>query len=133
VKRLAFGLALVAPLVLGCAQDEGSDEPIGPPKVEFTGKVDPELAGVWRSREGDSVLTLDKDGSLKIDSTFKTPVGMRSATKRGNWLADAERLRLRYKEDNGEETTIAYPMKTSGNTMTLSTKVPKKDTVYTRK
>lgn len=125
---------MIAPLILGCAPDQGEAEEVaGPPKVEFKGKVDPALAGVWRSKEGDSVLTLDKEGALQIDSTFKTPVGMRKATKKGNWLLDTDRLLLRYRESDGTDTTVAYPMKVSGNTFTLSTKIPKKDTVYTRK
>lgn len=133
MRRLALGIAIVFPLIVGCGQDQGEDDPIGPPKVAFTGKIDSALAGVWRSQEGDSVLTLDKDGALKIDSTFKTPVGMQSATKKGNWLVEPDRLCLRYRESDGTDTTVAYAMKASGNTITLSTKMPKRDTVYTRK
>jgi len=117
----------------GCAQPEDvSAEPKVPAKVAFDGKVDATLAGTWKTATGESVLTMDKDGSLKIDSKFKTPKGPGSASKEGAWLVGDGKLRLRYRESDGSDTTIAYAMKTSGNTMTLSTKVPKMDTVYTR-
>lgn len=133
MRRLALGVVALVSLS-GCVGGQGDGgEPAGPAKVEFTGQVDSALAGTWRTKESDSILALGKDGSLQIDSTFNTPKGIQHATKHGSWLSDPDRLRLRYKEDNGQETTIAYSMKVSGNTMTLTTKVPKKDTVYTRK
>jgi len=126
-----LGCAIV--FVNGCAQPEDvSAEPKRPAKVAFDGKVDASLAGTWKTAKGDSVLTMDKDGSLKIDTKFNTPKGPGSASKKGNWLVSDGKLRLRYRESDGSDSTIAYAMKTSGNTMTLSTKVPKMVTVYTR-
>lgn len=134
MRRLALGIALVAPFVFGCGSNpEGSGDAPPLAQVEFKGKIDSALAGTWSTETRDSILTLGKDGTLKIESTFPTPKGKQSATHEGSWLVDTDRLCLRYKENDGAETTIAYAIKASGNTMTLSTKVPKKETVYTRK
>lgn len=132
MKAVAF-LALALPITLvGCGAAPDPDEGSGPPKVEFTGKVDPALAGTWQTAKKDSILTLGVDGGLKVDSTFNTPKGPGRASHNGQWLVGDGKLRLRYRENDGSDTTIAYGLKVKGKEMTLSTKVPKLDTVYTK-
>lgn len=119
--------------IAGCTKQEEDAESSGPAKVAFAGKIDPALVGHWESPGKASILDLAKDGSAQIGSTFNTPKGKQSASHKGEWRIDADRLLLRYKESDGTDTTIGYTMNRSGEKLTLLTKSPKTETVYQRK
>jgi hypothetical protein len=126
-------IPLLALWGVGCAPSDGVDGETGPPKVAFEGKVEPALAGTWETADKSSVLELGKDGALNLSSTFPTPQGKQTSTKRGRWLVGDGKMRLQYPAADGSPETIAYAMNRNGDRMTLSTKVPKLETDYVRR
>lgn len=126
-------LLATAFLLVGCSPDQEDESALaGPAAVAFDGKVDPSLAGNWQTSGGNSVLKLDEDGSLQIESTFNTPNGKQSTAKRGKWLSTGEHLKLQYEESDGSILTISYTLRVESDKMVLSTKTPKRETTYTR-
>lgn len=104
----------------------------GPTPIAFDGKVEDNLVGTWKTSDGNSVLVLEKDGSLQIESTFNTPNGKQNSAKKGKWLSTGEKLKMQYEESDGSLLTIAYTLKLEGDSMVLSTTTPKRETTYKR-
>ncbi|MGV3614023.1 MAG: hypothetical protein ACO1SV_01690 [Fimbriimonas sp.] len=115
----------------GCVPPDAEETP-PPARPAFEGKVDTELAGTWKSKNGDSVLKLGEDGGLTILATSHTPGGKETAERTGNWLVSEGKLRMKYRLPDGTDEIVGYSLKHEGKSMTLSTKTPKRDTQYTR-
>ncbi|RYG87949.1 hypothetical protein EON77_01375 [bacterium] len=115
----------------GSSEDEDESGPPKPKSVAFTGKTDPRLTGDWKASDGSSELALVKDGGLVLSASNPGRPGPPNKMQ-GEWRVDGDRLLLKYANSDGSEQTIGYAMKIAGDTMTLSTKVPKRDTVYKR-
>lgn len=132
--RISFASATLLALVLGsaCGPKDEEDAPL-PPAPKFAGKVDPALVGSWRTADGISALVLSKDGAVEINTEVNSRAGRSRSTQKGRWLVDGGRLLLKYPIADGTEQTVGYAMKVAGDTLTLSTKIPKKDTVYKRR
>ena len=131
--RLLLPALVLAASVVGCKPD--TEDESGPPKpvsVAFNGKIDPRVVGAWTSADGSNAMELSKEGNLLLSVSSPGHPGP-PAKLEGQWLVDGERLMLQYRNKDGSEQTLGYSMKLAGNRLTLSTKLPKRDTVYTRK
>ena len=127
-------LCVLASLVAGCdPQPPESDGPPMPKAVEFVGKVDESLVGLWKTADGRSTLNMAKNGDLALQTINTTPGGDVKTDLKGSWLVDGDRLLLKYVNKDQSESVIAYSLTHAGNSMTLSTKSPKRETKYTRK
>ena len=89
-----FGIALL--MLAGC----GGPEETVPPAVQasgvpFEGKVDPKIAGTWKSEDGRSTLVLNKDGSSTNQNKIPSPGGMKESSSKGEWLAHEDTLLLK--------------------------------------
>lgn len=133
MRGLALLPLLATALLFGCAKDEDVEPAVVPKSVSFTGEPDPAYVGVWASADGGSVLDLGKDGTLKVRATANTPKGKATTESVGTWLLGEGELRLRYAETSGDQTTIAYPAKLSGDDLVLGGSAGRPKTVYRRK
>lgn len=130
----AAASAAVLIALSGCASPkEDVDQSGPPPPPKFAGKVDSDLVGNWKTADGQSELDLHKDGTLQIDTATPGPQGTVKGQKTGAWLVDGGRLVLKYKLDSGSDQVVSYGLQHSGTSMTLSTKVPKRETKYVRR
>ena len=121
-RAVVASLAVVAlALLAGCDPQPAEDDgPAMPKQVEFTGKVDEGLAGVWTTADGGSTLDLDKSGDLSIVTVNVTPNGKAKSEMKGAWRVDGERLLLKYVNKDQSESVIAYSLAHAGNSMTSS-------------
>jgi hypothetical protein len=88
----AFGLLLLA----GCGGPEETVPPAAQAEgVPFEGKVDPKIAGTWKSEDGRSTLVLNRDGSSANQNKIPSPGGMKESSSKGEWLAHEDTLLLR--------------------------------------
>ena len=108
-----------AALSIACGMRNEDDTP-QPQAVTFSGKVDPQFVGDWRTQNGRSELDLAKGGRLKIFTVFATPKGDDKASFDGAWLISSEgNLLLKYTVPHQSETKLKYKTKLEGSKMTL--------------
>ena len=118
-------------LVLGCTSQEA---PVGapelPPQRSFEGSADGKIIGTWKSKGGESVMALNKDGTMNFETKVNTPGGPQNVKIDGKWLCDKDALLLQ--DTTGTQPkVIAYTYKVVSPTeLELSTSFPKSKTVY---
>jgi hypothetical protein len=113
------------------SEDEGGGPPT-PRVVVFEGAVDPNFAGTWKTKGGNSTLILGKDGALKSETISYSPAGRSDTKVSGQWLVKDGRLTLKYPGKTKEQEFIQYTAELSGKTLTLNLAGGRLKTVYTR-
>lgn len=112
---LGFGLAF---LVVGCTAtpDDVVTAPLPAAAAPFEGKVDPALAGTWKSTDGRSTMTLNADGSSTNHAVIANPSGRKEVDSKGQWLTKEDTLLLK---EEGKETVLYYVKRIDPKTMEL--------------
>lgn len=119
----------------GCRPLADSDDATVPTRqsVAFEGSVDPRFAGTWKSRNGYSVLELDKDGALKSETISFSQKGRSDTKVAGEWRIKGSDLLLRYAGPGGGATVIKYTASLAGNKLGLAIAGGRIKVAYTRK
>lgn len=99
-----WGVALL--ILAGCSGPEETVPPAAQAaSVPFEGKVDPKIAGTWKSTDGRSTLVLNGDGTTANHAKVPSPGGVQEVESKGAWLAHEDTLLLK---DQGKDAVRYY-------------------------
>ncbi|CAN5411545.1 hypothetical protein BH11ARM1_BH11ARM1_03210 [soil metagenome] len=105
-------------LLLGaCASNPDEAEDIDSKPVAFSGKVDPQFVGTWKTTNNISVYHLEKDGTYKLDSKVQVSKGPTiNSHLEGKWLVDSDRMLFKDAQGN----VVPYTLKLTDKTLELT-------------
>ncbi len=130
---LTVAALAAAVLSVGCRSPDDEFAPAFHPRVyAFEGSVEPKYVGTWRSLDGDSTLNLAKDGVLRIEVVSRSVAGRIVKHYSGQWLADGDGVRFRYRAGAQPDKVLKYRASLAGATMTLKQPEGHGKTTYKR-
>ncbi len=92
--------------------------------------MDPAIAGVWKSTDGASLMTLKEDGTMGFDTDVNTPGGKQKVKITGKWLTKDAGLLLQ-NLSSPQSKVIAYTYHLiDPQSLELSLSFPKTKTLY---
>lgn len=137
MNRRTLGMvAALAATVLGAGCRNADDEfapAVVPKTYAFEGKVDAKYVGTWSSGDGNSVIDLLKDGTLKIATTTRSMAGKNTSHVNGQWLAQGDALMMHYTVGTQAPTVLKYSATLSDGALSLTPDGSRTKTVYHHK
>jgi hypothetical protein len=131
VHRYAWvvGLALGITYAGGCSKQTVTVETANPPVTSAEGKIDPRLVGTWKTVNGASKYSFDKDGTYHLSVRKKTPGGAMTTDRSGTWSVKDSTLLVQDTKDH----VVPYTIKLTGDQLSITLRAdPNHNTILLR-
>lgn len=132
--RLSVAALAAAVASLGCQKAEDDYAPVVKPKsYSFEGQIDAKYVGKWSAADGSSMLDIEKDGVLNIETVTNSVSGKNVSHLSGKWLTEDKSLMFRYAVGAQAPIVLKYTAALAGNVLTLTQEGSALKTTYKRK